>query len=72
MIGYDELRKLAESEARPLVILFGTGWGLTDDTVARCERMLAPIKGSGDYNHFPESGARNYFRQNIRCQRRIK
>jgi hypothetical protein len=50
-IGYRELQVLIEQETRPLLILFGTGWGLSRDVVDRCEKMLMPIKGKGDYNH---------------------
>jgi hypothetical protein len=50
-IGYGELRTRIESEASPFLILFGTGWGLPEEIADRCERMLAPIKGRGDYNH---------------------
>jgi hypothetical protein len=50
-IGYKELRRRAEREERPFLMLFGTGWGLTDETAALCEKMLAPVKGPGAYNH---------------------
>lgn len=50
-IGYEEVRELGREGVRPVHILFGTGWGLTDEVVDRCERMLIPIKGEGDYNH---------------------
>jgi hypothetical protein len=36
---------------QPALVLFGTGWGLTEKVVERCERMLEPISGAGDYNH---------------------
>jgi len=32
------------------VILFGTGWGLTEELVATCDYVLEPIEGKG-YNH---------------------
>jgi hypothetical protein len=51
MIGYRELRALTEKEKRPFLMLFGTGWGLTDGTTDLCEKMLVPIKGAGEYNH---------------------
>ena len=50
-IGPRELHALTETEARPVLVIFGTGWGLTEEVVGRCERMLVPIKGKGDYNH---------------------
>lgn len=36
---------------RPLLILLGTGWGLTKEVMALADLHLAPIRGSGDYNH---------------------
>ncbi len=50
-ISYREIRKMIERETRPLLILFGTGWGLTGEALQVCEKMLEPIKGKGDYNH---------------------
>lgn len=50
-VSYRKLQTLIEKETRPLLILFGTGWGLSDNVIERCEKMLLPIKGKGDYNH---------------------
>ncbi len=50
-IGYRDLRRLIRNDGRPYLLLFGTGWGLPSDTVSRCEKTLAPIRGSGEYNH---------------------
>ncbi len=50
-IGFEDMRKLVYEEKRHVLILFGTGWGLTDETIDLCDRMLEPIMGSGDYNH---------------------
>jgi hypothetical protein len=47
-IGY---RALVEESDRAALILFGTGWGLTDEALAECERKLAPIGARSDYNH---------------------
>lgn len=51
MIGYRELRLWTERQERPLLMLFGTGWGLTDETIGLCDKMLAPIRGVGEYSH---------------------
>jgi hypothetical protein len=44
--------KLAEPEGRCL-LLFGTGFGLTDEFMQGCDALLEPIKGYGpeDYRH---------------------
>jgi hypothetical protein len=50
-IGYEELRtRLFESE-RPHLLLFGTGWGLTEEVMARADDILPPVQGPGGYNH---------------------
>ncbi|MFO7751648.1 MAG: RNA methyltransferase [Desulfobacteraceae bacterium] len=33
------------------VLAFGTAWGLSKDFVNRCDMLLEPITGKGDYNH---------------------
>ena len=50
-IGYQEFKDLIHREKRPVLLLFGTGWGLTESTVELCDKMLLPVKGRGDYNH---------------------
>ncbi len=35
----------------PVVLIFGTAWGLAPEVVSAAEFRLAPILGSGDYNH---------------------
>ena len=36
---------------RPVVILFGTGWGLASEVIDRADVMLPAIRGVGVYNH---------------------
>jgi len=47
-IGLDRLKKL---EDRPILLLFGTGWGFTDDILEFADYVLEPIVGAGDFNH---------------------
>lgn len=49
-MGYAELRKRMMGGGVYL-ILFGTGWGLTDQTLESCSCVLEPVRGVGDYNH---------------------
>lgn len=35
----------------PLLLLFGTSWGLAPEVLARSDAMLPPIVGRGSYNH---------------------
>lgn len=37
--------------SRPLLLLFGTGYGLTEEITQGAERLLSPICGTTDYNH---------------------
>jgi len=50
-LSYSEIQALIEKGTRPVLILFGTGWGLSTEVVDRCEKMLMPIRGTADYNH---------------------
>lgn len=49
-ISYRDLRHKMESGGVYL-ILFGTGWGLTEETLENCDFVLKPILGVGQYNH---------------------
>jgi len=51
MMTCNELGGLVGKGPQPALVLFGTGWGLTDEAVDRCDKMLEPIDGAGDYNH---------------------
>lgn len=57
MVSYGELRQeLLQSDA-PHLILFGTGWGMTDEVCARADIRLEPIYGPTPYNHLSVRGA---------------
>jgi hypothetical protein len=49
-IGFGNLQKLLEDRSTPFLILFGTGWGLTQEVKESSDYVLAPIEGRG-YNH---------------------
>lgn len=52
MIAYDEFRSLMPSLGnRPILLLFGTAWGIHSDITDRADYRLLPIWGPGDYNH---------------------
>ena len=42
--------EIREAKA-PYLILFGTGWGMTEELLARADAILEPINGEGGYNH---------------------
>ncbi|MFO0678883.1 MAG: RNA methyltransferase [Polyangiaceae bacterium] len=51
-ITYAEGRERLATEGKPVVVLFGTGWGLPPSVVASADAILPPIRveGSG-FNH---------------------
>ena len=44
-------RRLVREGGRPLLVLFGTGWGLTEEVVGRADHLLPAITGTDNYNH---------------------
>jgi hypothetical protein len=49
-IDFRSLKRLLKDERSPFFILFGTGWGLTQEVKDTSDYVLAPIEGKG-YNH---------------------
>src|SRR5919106_972709 len=49
--SFEALRDMLNRETRPFLILFGTGWGLTDTIFSQSDYVLEAIAGGGDYNH---------------------
>ncbi|BBA69182.1 RNA methyltransferase [Geobacter sulfurreducens] len=51
-IGYEQMASImTHDREHPYLIVFGTGWGLTEDFFDRSDFVLAPIQGPGEYNH---------------------
>ncbi len=48
---------LAVAAGRPVLLLFGTGYGLTEDVILAADAVLEPITGRGDFNHLPVRAA---------------
>ncbi|MEQ8199991.1 MAG: RNA methyltransferase [Syntrophomonadaceae bacterium] len=50
-VTYRGLRRdIAETE-RVFLLLFGTGWGIGQELMERCDYILEPISGASVYNH---------------------
>jgi len=49
-IGFDSMRRLIAERKSPFFLLFGTGWGLTQEVKESSDYILDPIQGKG-YNH---------------------
>jgi hypothetical protein len=48
-----EARRRLEGEGKPVVVLFGTGWGLAREVIDGADAVIAPIHAAVDsgYNH---------------------
>jgi hypothetical protein len=55
--SYEELRSQLKSDGPPVVLVFGTGWGLHPELLLECDYILEPIWGTGDFNHLSVRGA---------------
>ena len=49
-VGYRTLRQKMGA-GKPFLIIFGTGWGIAEDTMNKSDYILEPILGPGEYNH---------------------
>ncbi|WP_041081350.1 RNA methyltransferase [Thermotoga profunda] len=50
-LSYDQARNLIRKTERPVLILFGTSWGLANEVLQSCDYALEPIRAGSDYNH---------------------
>ena len=56
-LTYPSARQLITAGDRPVLLLFGTGWGIEESVMARFDYILEPIHGPADYNHLPVRAA---------------
>jgi hypothetical protein len=52
-LGHDEARARLQQDGAPVLLAFGTGWGLADEVMKRATQTLAPIRSPRDdgFNH---------------------
>ncbi|MBE0636614.1 RNA methyltransferase [Candidatus Bipolaricaulota bacterium] len=50
-ISFDELRTRLKTDPRPVYIVFGTGWGMTEELIDVCDVILPPIMANSEFNH---------------------
>lgn len=51
-VGFDDLLGWAVGAGpRPLLIVFGTGWGLAPEVFPKLDQVLMPIRGVPEFNH---------------------
>ena len=52
MIGYRELREtMMSNSGDPFLLVFGTGWGLSEEIMENADYTLKPVSGYTGYNH---------------------
>lgn len=56
-ITYEQLRQKRLNTAQPILLLFGTGWGLSSRITPPIDLFLPPIWGPTAYNHLSVRGA---------------
>ena len=56
-LGYPELRDRIRQGREAFLLLFGTGWGLLEESILAADFRLAPIRGRAGYNHLPVRSA---------------
>jgi tRNA (guanine37-N1)-methyltransferase len=49
-LTYSEAKNMVRSH-RPVLVLFGTAWGLDEEIFEEADYFLSPIEGDTDYNH---------------------
>ncbi len=50
-LAWSAARAEANGPGKPIVLVFGTSWGLAPDVLARATHVLAPIRGGTSFNH---------------------
>jgi hypothetical protein len=64
-----EMKQLLLDAGQPYLLVFGTGWGLTEELFARADFALEPIRGSGAYNHLSVRSAAAIILDRLRGER---
>ncbi|KUO52390.1 MAG: hypothetical protein APF76_04975 [Desulfitibacter sp. BRH_c19] len=66
-IDFIQLRQLMKDN--DIVILFGTGWGLTDEVTNKAHFRLTPIKSIDKYNHLSVRSAASIIIDRLCCKK---
>ena len=68
-LSFGALRERLAAPGRPVLLVLGTGWGLTRDVLDRCDGVLEPIRGTGSYNHLSVRSAASIMLDRLRGDR---
>ncbi len=50
-ISYEKGKEIILTTDRPVLVLFGTGWGMAKELEDMCDYSLEPIRAKSDFNH---------------------
>jgi len=63
-----ELREVLKTDGDPVLLVFGTGYGMVLEQLPQIEYMLEPIYGAGDYNHLSVRSAVSIYLHSLKGQ----
>jgi len=67
--SFASMRARIDASPEPWLMLLGTGWGLTEEVLGRCEAILEPVEGPGDWNHLSVRAAAGILLDRLRGTR---
>ena len=50
-ISYEAMKGIMTEADHPFLVMFGTGWGMSEELMARADYVLKPINGPTEYSH---------------------
>jgi hypothetical protein len=50
-LSFEQGRARLAAAGKPVLVVFGTGWGLAPEIIAGASETLEPIRGAGEFNH---------------------
>jgi hypothetical protein len=56
-LRFHALKRMLADRDTPLLLIFGTAWGLTETFIEAADHVLEPLHGGTDYNHLPVRSA---------------
>ena len=68
-LDFPEMRAKIREREDPLLLLFGTGWGLLEEDIEAADYRLVPIRGRGDFNHLSVRSAVSIILDRTLCDR---
>ena len=51
VLSCEQSRHDLNTDGKPVLLLFGTGWGLAPSVIESADRLIEPIGGGSDFNH---------------------